>query len=145
LKKPKWEAQVLAWTKEAFKVSMLAFLFVLIVLFSSSKFSERELLAAGVVFLLGIFWRLNDLTDHIHGIAAKLGYHRTRNLRINELFKSQGSRELTKAEDEELDELTDLDQNQSPATWGNLARVIELLQEVVKLLKTAEVPPTTRT
>lgn len=97
-------------------------------------FSEKELAAVAVVFLAGIFWRLSDLKETVHSIAAKLGHGRTRSRRIEVLMKRLLRDKLTEPENNELTELTLADQNEGPATWGQLVRVIESLYKVNKQL-----------
>lgn len=98
--------------------------------------SAKELAAIGVVFLLGIFWRLSDIRDEVHCVAEKLGYRRIRTRKIDELMKKLLRDELTKPQNEELDEIIEADQYEGPATWGQLVRVIELLHKMNKRLAT---------
>ena len=122
-----------AWIEALLLGALLGF----VVPFAASKFSEKELIATGLVFLLGIFWRLSDIRDDVRGVAAKkLGYHPTRAQRIDKLLKLLTDKKLTKAQNEELDELLAADLHDGPATSGQLLHVLELLRKLTKLVDT---------
>jgi ribosomal protein L7/L12 len=119
-----WIQEIIFWALIGFGIAL------------TQEFSEKQLIGIGLVFLLGIFWRLSDIRDDLRGAAAKLGYSRDTARRVDKLLKKQSGyrNDLTKAENEELKELCEADSAYSVAKSGQLIRVLEELRRLTNLV-----------